>query len=545
MRKFFLPYLPSIILFVGILSLNAMETPEYSFCPVKSIFDQGCNFLAYRLSAQDLCEQFSFWESLRPEFAFMLLSKRIEVAPVAEIYATDALLLDEPLPQFLKTGSTVASLKKNLHKGPITLEQRCELFNYLYALALEYYEQNNPEVAHTIVLTLQQENIFLEELLEKEKFKSNVINKREKAHAALLQEVQARKDQWKKFEQWIADGEKTLILPDPWNDDAQTRKAAHAQQFADLNFSLEALLNDPSGRGALNRCIDSTIRIDTALMLLANILECPNYTSSPENLAKLINQAHKRNPSFFYTLLSLYCGSFIYDFERELFKQLPEYGITIFELLLRKGADLTLRNSNGDTVLHGLAYRADRFKKQEIAEKMIFPWLERNLDPQEYTAFINCPNNRGRSPLYESVCYSNVSFAEFLLNHKVLVGGPHDKGETPLYKALTYEYLPLAELLVREGAWDRQSLILACNRSYRLLLKNILTKHVGEIPQKTLNLALYTVVARKNARFIDDMVSDLLKAGAVPDEKTLATAQKHGHTNAATLMEETIKNIQL
>jgi hypothetical protein len=426
MKKFLWWHLTSVVLFIATLSLDAMDhsvlNAPKSFCRVKSIFEQGCDCLAPTLSPEELCKKFSFWLPLRPEFAFMLLVKRIQMTPATEIKSVGGLLNQYSWSELMIPATAFSVLSKSLTMDSTKTEHQRELFRHIYTLALNCYEHGETlekeaamqkkivlkevdykKAAHKIVLTLQQENLFFEKEFEDKEFKTE-IQKHKEAHTALLQEIKERKSQWAKFERWVGESQAMLGLPSL--DEAAERavKKECVTEFAELKLSLEFLLNDPEKRGALNRCIigcELNGGISKTLTLLEIILECPSYTSLPENLAPLINQQYKEGPSFFHTMLRL--DLWPDSEERQLFEPLSS-GLTIFELLLNKGADLTLRDIGGNTVLHDLACRKDiSGKKGSLVKKtlnLVLSWLEDNLNPQEYESFLNCPNKMGRTALY-------------------------------------------------------------------------------------------------------------------------------------------------
>lgn len=113
----------------------------------------------------------------------------------------------------------------------------------------------------------------------------------------------------------------------------------------------------------------------------------------------------------------------------------------LFLLGLKYGAQLSLVNKNGDTVLHWVAYS----KNPHIIGTV---FLNKNslklLDKQ---------NKTGRSPLhFNALQWGNLEVAKFLIENKVNLDIKDINGQTPLHYAISLRKWDLVKLYIDSGA---------------------------------------------------------------------------------------------
>jgi ankyrin repeat protein len=138
--------------------------------------------------------------------------------------------------------------------------------------------------------------------------------------------------------------------------------------------------------------------------------------------------------------------------------------------LIRKGANLNIRNATGATALHlacqigysaGFrALAAGRPKPEALAELRAagFPALGSMLLPEYRTGYeqsdVNQPDNAGITPLMAAVASDSYAIAEHLLIYKADVNAATPSGRTALLVACTQPILftVLIDLLMDNGA---------------------------------------------------------------------------------------------
>ena len=116
-----------------------------------------------------------------------------------------------------------------------------------------------------------------------------------------------------------------------------------------------------------------------------------------------------------------------------LYKIANEYGdLELAKLLIEKGADVNVRDAQGDTPLH----KSDNTK---LAKLLI-----------ENGADIKLRNNKGNTALHEAVAKNNIKTAQLLIDKGVNVNVRNNFGQTPLHKVKYRK--EIAKLLIEKGA---------------------------------------------------------------------------------------------
>jgi ankyrin repeat protein len=105
-------------------------------------------------------------------------------------------------------------------------------------------------------------------------------------------------------------------------------------------------------------------------------------------------------------------------------------------LLIARGADVSVREADGDTPLHEVARQND----QELAEHLL-----------SKGAAINAQNMEGDTPLHEAARLGHRGMVEFLASQGASLDITNARGDTPLHYAAR-EHKSTVELLLAKGA---------------------------------------------------------------------------------------------
>ncbi|KAI9738600.1 MAG: hypothetical protein M1834_008104 [Cirrosporium novae-zelandiae] len=109
----------------------------------------------------------------------------------------------------------------------------------------------------------------------------------------------------------------------------------------------------------------------------------------------------------------------------------------IFDLLLRKEADINMKNYNGQTALHFCASK----NNLDIARKLI---------AQNASARIK--DKRGQLPLHRAAAIGSVPMVQLLVNNKSPLNATDISGQTALHHAISEGHGDTALLLLKLGA---------------------------------------------------------------------------------------------
>lgn len=117
----------------------------------------------------------------------------------------------------------------------------------------------------------------------------------------------------------------------------------------------------------------------------------------------------------------------------------------VFEALLMMGADLNVRNKNGESVIHKIA------EFGTVDELRLLPKIGMDL---------NCKDKYGNTPLHVAASYGEVEIVEMLLMLGAQVNAVNEAGETPLHQAvdgniMSHEvkyHLQVVKILIQNGA---------------------------------------------------------------------------------------------
>ncbi|RCK74497.1 MAG: hypothetical protein IGBAC_1445 [Ignavibacteriae bacterium] len=115
--------------------------------------------------------------------------------------------------------------------------------------------------------------------------------------------------------------------------------------------------------------------------------------------------------------------------------------IDIIKLLIENGANVDVKNSEGDTPLHIALSNNFLIQQNEIIKLLI-----------KHSSKINTENNRGYTPLHLAVAKDNQEFVELLLLKKAKTNVQDTIGITPLHIAANNCNIKIVELLLKNGA---------------------------------------------------------------------------------------------
>lgn len=108
--------------------------------------------------------------------------------------------------------------------------------------------------------------------------------------------------------------------------------------------------------------------------------------------------------------------------ETPLYLVSREGRVAMTELLLKHGADVNLKNNRGETLLHSIARYGSLYDYID-AKLVLF---------MKYGADANIKNNKGNTPLHLAVKYDRIAMAELLIKCRGDINQKNNEGETPL-----------------------------------------------------------------------------------------------------------------
>ncbi|KAJ3300432.1 hypothetical protein HK104_000490 [Borealophlyctis nickersoniae] len=189
----------------------------------------------------------------------------------------------------------------------------------------------------------------------------------------------------------------------------------------------------------------------------------------------------------------------------------------IADLLLSKGASVSIHDCNGDTPLL-LAAQLDNL---EIASRIIAN--QARQFPNGLSAILDAQNNTGNTPLH----YASLPLAELLISHSADANIRNSEGLTPLLHHAQAGNVSIAAYLVTSGAADvsasdlgrRTCLHLCCFRGYADVVSAVLESGKADVGAMTLrgNTPLH---AASDAGHLE-IVRMVLQAGADPTVKNM------------------------
>ena len=116
--------------------------------------------------------------------------------------------------------------------------------------------------------------------------------------------------------------------------------------------------------------------------------------------------------------------------------------LEIVQKLIKAGADVNLRNNQGDTPLYRAALdKAADNNRLEIIQELI-----------KAGADVNLRNNEGDTPLSKATFHGRLEIVQKLIKAGADVNLRNNQGDTPLYDAAFYGYLEIVQELIKAGA---------------------------------------------------------------------------------------------
>lgn len=132
------------------------------------------------------------------------------------------------------------------------------------------------------------------------------------------------------------------------------------------------------------------------------------------------------------------------------------FNYDIAEILLENGANINLKNNDGNSALHYLV--RDKIENVELLLK--------------YDADVNIVNNDNETPILTAVLYGGKQeVIELLIRYKADINIANNSGKTPLFYAIEKNNLDIAKILILAGA-DATIKDLEGNSAYKLALIN-------------------------------------------------------------------------
>jgi hypothetical protein len=125
-----------------------------------------------------------------------------------------------------------------------------------------------------------------------------------------------------------------------------------------------------------------------------------------------------------------------------------EDGVRIVFLLLKKGAQATVKDAHGNTPMHDLLSAASKEKKQQVATRMI----------ERYKANLNDQNNDGDTPLHIGITKNDLDWVTYIVKKyptKIDFTLKNNLGYTPLKLAEFYGYDQLVDIVKKAMAKKR------------------------------------------------------------------------------------------
>ena len=177
--------------------------------------------------------------------------------------------------------------------------------------------------------------------------------------------------------------------------------------------------------------------------------------------------------------------------------------------LIKRGADLTIKNNDGQSVLYkacalgrenmvSLFLENQKFDlyQQDNKEETIFMALvrSRNLNLLNQVKaddnIVNTANYFGDTPLHIACKAGDVSIIEYLIKHKAFVNAKNSTGETPLFYAVQVQDRDVIQALLKAGA------VLDCKSTFGESIYNLvptydLLNYINEKSEQYKNYLYY------------------------------------------------------
>jgi ankyrin repeat protein len=235
---------------------------------------------------------------------------------------------------------------------------------------------------------------------------------------------------------------------------------------------------------------------ETALMLACN-------AGQGEVMLMLVEMGYDVNMEYLDSLV-----------QKTLYKAVSNGYVNSVKVLLDKGADINMKNINGDTVL----LNASNLGQTE----MVKMFLEKGAD-------VNACNNWGRTPMIDATRCRRTEIVSILLDNGADINKAENNGDTPLYVALQEGHVDMVRLLLEKGAdvnaknndgWT--ALMWASEKGYAKIV-SMLLKNGADVNAK--NNGGWTALMKASQEAYKEIVEILLKNGADVNAVT-----KNGYT---------------
>jgi len=178
-----------------------------------------------------------------------------------------------------------------------------------------------------------------------------------------------------------------------------------------------------------------------------SVPECYMYSDLGRRIVKLM----QNKPDGFVEIISTFIEkmsdmqqdfNMLYEYLHLLFHASTTNCSEVVDLLLEKGADPTLVDDNGKSVLHLMAMNG----QVEMAKKCYS-----KVSANKKLSFINTSTLNGWTPLMSAVDNNQIKFVKWLLSKNALVNFPMNTGWTAMHTASRDNNCEVLRLLMNKG----------------------------------------------------------------------------------------------
>ena len=130
------------------------------------------------------------------------------------------------------------------------------------------------------------------------------------------------------------------------------------------------------------------------------------------------------------------------DNDTLLLYSISDYGSNMYSYFMENGADIALKNDEGENLIHSIIYSGDE-KRLELIKKAY---------PSGMKAMINARSKDGVTPLLLAISLENFDLANKLISYGADVNIGDNDGVTPIHLAAQYSNSMFVSNLLDNGA---------------------------------------------------------------------------------------------